>query len=122
MKKFRALAASALAATALLAGAALPADAASFAPRHVPGGSYQYNDGTDTFCVRSSGVGRGIAVTLTPTNRARGPVLIVSNFWEDGRSQACTSLARAYEDTYYTASVSSWVNGKRSSTSYGFYS
>lgn len=124
MKKMRIAAATSLAAAAVVVGSALPAHAASFGPVYTAGGSYWYQDGTDTFCVRNSGVGKGISVTLNPSSRTRGPVLHVASFWDNEGSGAtrCVSLARAYEDTRYTASVFSWNNGSRGTTYRSFYS
>lgn len=124
IKKFRVAAATVLVGAALTASAAaLPAEAASFGPRYVPGGNYSYNDGKDSFCVNNAGPGTSIYVTLTPSSTKRGHVHEVSSIYAKGERTKCVSLARAYEDTRYTASVTSFKNGvKYVATPYSFYS
>lgn len=105
------------------------ASANSFTKR-VYQGSASYNDGNDSFCLRADEVGirdRAILeVTLRPDNTSRGPTVSFSDI--DYAGATCRSLATAYEDTHYTATIKSLVsfdrggNSTYETTKVGFYS
>lgn len=83
---------------------AQPAAAASFT-WNVGDGTVTYNDSTDSICADAyTGEGsRWVEVALVPVNGG-GP----SYTWRDDTSSGnptCRSLATAYEDTYYRATV-----------------
>ncbi|MGN9837478.1 hypothetical protein ACTMTI_05075 [Nonomuraea sp. H19] len=83
---------------------AQPASAASFS-WNVGDGVVTYDDGADSICARAyTGEGsRWVEVSLAPVNGG-GP----SYTWRDTTSTSgptCRSLATAYEDTYYRATV-----------------
>ena len=65
-----------------------------------------YNDGDDQFCVNyaPSRVRGYYTVELRPDNPRRGP----SHTFDviQGKGTKCVSLARAYEDTHYSYTVS----------------
>jgi hypothetical protein len=72
---------------------------------NVGAGVVSYNDGTDQFCADAytGGGTRIVEVRLTPISRP-GP----SYTWTDSNSSGaatCRSLATAYEDTNYRATV-----------------
>lgn len=124
----KAAAAASLVSLAVVATAG-SASANSFTKR-VYQGSASYNDGNDSFCLRADEVGirdRAIlSVTLRPDNTSRGPTVTFSDI--DTAGQQCRSLATAYEDTHYTATIKSLVNFDRGgdstyqTTKVGFYS
>lgn len=105
------------------------ASAASFSKR-VYQGTASYNDGEDRFCLRADEVNirdRAILeVTLRPDNTSRGPTISFSD--TDYAGATCRSLATAYEDTHYTATIKSLVSFDRDggstyqTTRVGFYS
>ncbi|MFG3437533.1 hypothetical protein ACGF0J_09840 [Nonomuraea sp. NPDC047897] len=84
---------------------AQPASAASFT-WNVGDGTVSYNDGTDTICAQAYNTegSRWVEVKLTPVNGG-GP----SYTWRDSNTShpggTCRSLATAYEDTSYRATV-----------------
>ncbi len=103
---------------------AQPASAASFT-WNVGDGVVTYNDGTDSICADAyTGEGyREVTVTLVPVNGG-GP----SYTWTDNSnsgSPTCRSLATAYEDTYYRATVKTYWGERDTTVSRGskyFYS
>lgn len=121
-------AAATMAALAIIATAG-SASANSF-ERQVYQGKAWYNDGTDTFCLRADEVNirdrAVLEVTLRPDNTSRGPTISFSDI--DYAGATCRSLASAYEDTHYTATIKSLVNFDRDgnstyeTTQVGFYS
>jgi len=115
LSKLGGAAAVAMAAVALTA---IPASANSFNDS-LPGGTFSYNDGADSFCVTAANKAT-ISVTLTAISPA-GPTRTVSDSWEDAGGH-CVSLATAYEDTYYKASVHTTTPSAGYDTVRRFYS
>ncbi|TMR10377.1 hypothetical protein ETD86_39780 [Nonomuraea turkmeniaca] len=106
---------------------AQPASAASFT-WNVGDGTVSYNDGTDTICAQAynSEGPRWVEVVLAPVNGG-GP----SYTWRDNNNyyghsgSTCRSLATAYEDTYYRATVRTYWGERGTIVSRGsktFYS
>ena len=100
-----------------------PALANSFS-KDIYQGSFSYNDGEDRFCAHADEVNirdrAVIEVTLTPYNTSRGPTISFSDV--DYAGATCRSLATAYEDTYYKASIHSTTPSGAYSTTEKFYS
>ncbi|WP_327587525.1 hypothetical protein OHA25_11335 [Nonomuraea sp. NBC_00507] len=93
---------------------AQPASAASFS-WNVGDGIVSYDDGADRICADAyTGEGsRWVEVVLVPVNGG-GP----SHTWRDYSTSGdptCRSLATAYEDTYYRATVKTYW-GERGTT------
>ncbi|MFI6513713.1 hypothetical protein ACIBCT_39430 [Streptosporangium sp. NPDC050855] len=95
---------------------------------NVGDGVVSYNDGTDSICAQAfnSEGARWVEVTLTPVNGG-GP----SYTWRDNNnyyghpSATCRSLATAYEDTNYRATVKTYWGERGTTVSRGsrtFYS
>ncbi|GAA4099735.1 hypothetical protein [Nonomuraea soli] len=112
------------AATMLLAS---PASAASFS-WNVGDGTVSYNDGTDTICAQAynSEGARWVEVTVTPVNGG-GPSFTFrdNNNYYGHSGSTCRSLATAYEDTYYRATVRTYWGERGTTESRGsklFYS
>ncbi|MFI6814725.1 hypothetical protein ACIBG7_20095 [Nonomuraea sp. NPDC050328] len=108
-------------------GLAQPALANSFS-KNVGDGTISYTDSSDSFCVQAynSEGARWVEVTLTPVNGG-GPTRTVrdNNNYYGHSGSTCTSLATAYEDTYYRASVRTYWGENGSTVSRGntyFYS
>ncbi|WP_323097635.1 hypothetical protein [Intrasporangium sp. YIM S08009] len=118
MKTLTKLGGAAAIALTAVALTAMPASANSFSGS-LPGATYSYNDGGDSFCV-TAGNKATISVTLTAISPA-GPTKTVSDSWEDAGGH-CVSLATAYEDTYYKASIHSTTPSGAYSTTEKFYS
>jgi hypothetical protein len=106
---------------------AQPAQAASFS-WNVGDGVVTYDDGTDSICAQAynSEGARWVEVNLVPVNGG-GP----SHTWRDYNNyynhsgKVCRSLATAYEDTYYRATVRTYWGERGTTLSRGskyFYS
>lgn len=124
----RATGAGTMAALAIFATAGA-ASANSFTQR-VYQGTASYNDGEDRFCLRADEVNirdrAVLEVTLRPDNTSRGPTITFSDI--DYAGATCRSLATAYEDTHYVATIKSALSYDRVNgttwqvTRVGFYS
>lgn len=106
---------------------AQPALANSFT-KNVGDGTVSYNDGADSFCVHAYNTegSRWVEATLTPISGS-GPTRTVRDYNNQyGHSgNTCTSLATAYEDTQYRATVKSYWGERGTTISRGsvtFYS
>ena len=97
----------AIAASAASLALAQPALANSFTTS-TQGGTASYNDGTDSFCVHAydSEGARWVKAVLKPLNGV-GPKP-TSYDANDDTAGACGSLATAYEDTKYRATITAY--------------
>ncbi|WP_370948554.1 hypothetical protein AB5J62_13505 [Amycolatopsis sp. cg5] len=84
-----------------------PASANSFTAS-TQGGTAQYDDGGDRFCVHAydSEGARWIKATVKPLNGV-GPTLSLSDN-NNSTGNDCGSLATAYEDTKYRATITAY--------------